>query len=145
MKYTEGSIGRVFVLRFEDGDVALKVIERFCREQGIAAGLCMFIGSLKGGDMAAGPKKPVIPPEPNWVNFRDGWESMGIATVFPGKGGPQVHIHSAMGKGKRTLTGCVRKDSDVFLVLEAVFFEIKGVRARKEIDALTGLNVLSVG
>jgi uncharacterized protein len=145
MRYTSGTIGRVFVIRFDDGDIVLKTIEQFCRSQRIASAVCMFIGALKQGDMAAGPKKPVVPPEPNWVSFRDGWETMGIATVFPGKNGPQVHVHSAMGRGRRVLAGCVRKDSSVFLVLEAVLFEIRGVRARKDRDPRTGINLLSVG
>jgi uncharacterized protein len=145
MKYTAGTIGRIFVIRFEDGEIVLKGIEQFCRSHKVASGICFFIGALKSGDMAAGPKKPVIPPQPNWVNFRDGWEAMGIATVFPGKRGPQAHIHSSMGKSRRVLTGCVRKESNVFLVLEAVLMEIKGVKARKDIDPETGLNLLSVG
>jgi uncharacterized protein len=145
MKSVPGKLGRVFILRFEDGDVVLKEIERFCRGKKIASAVCFFIGALKEGELAAGPKKPVIPPEPNWVSFRDGWEAMGIATVFPGKSGPQVHVHSSMGKAGRVLTGCVRKDSKVFLVLEAVLFEITGARVSKGIDPATGLNLLSVG
>jgi len=32
----------------------------------------------------------------------------------------------------------------VFLVIEAVVFELKGVRALKDIDPLTGLNLLKI-
>jgi predicted DNA-binding protein with PD1-like motif len=49
-----------------------------------------------------------------------------------------------MGKRKDTLTGCVRKDTKVFLVIEAVVFELKGVKANKEIDPRTGLNLLKI-
>ena len=49
-----------------------------------------------------------------------------------------------MGKKKRVLTGCVRKDSKVFLVIEAIVFELKGVKATKEIDPATGLNLLKI-
>ncbi len=145
MRSATGKIGRVFILRFEHGDVVLREIERFCRQKKVATGVCLFIGALKKGDLAAGPRRPVIPPEPNWVSFRDGWETMGIATVFPGKKGPQVHVHSAMGRKNRVLAGCVRKESEVFLVLEAVLFEVSGCRARKEMDPRTGINLLSVG
>jgi predicted DNA-binding protein with PD1-like motif len=44
----------------------------------------------------------------------------------------------------KTLTGCVRGKSEVFLVIEAVIFELKGVRATKMIDAKTGLNLLKI-
>jgi len=145
MKYTEGKIGRVFVVKFEDRDIVLREVERFCRARKIKSGICFFIGALREGDMAAGPKKPVIPPEPNMLSFAGGWETLGIATIFTGKKGPQVHVHSSMGQGARVLTGCVRKDSSVFLVLEAVIFELKGVKASKDIDPRTGLNLLSVG
>ncbi|MGE5309412.1 MAG: PPC domain-containing DNA-binding protein [Deltaproteobacteria bacterium] len=145
MKYTSGKLGRVFVLRFEDGDVLLKELASFCARKKVRTAVCFFIGALKDGDLAAGPKKPVVPPEPNWVPFRGGWETMAIATVFTGRRGPQVHVHSSMGKKERVLTGCVRKDSNVFLVLEAVVFEITGVKASKDIDPRTGLNLLRVG
>jgi predicted DNA-binding protein with PD1-like motif len=49
-----------------------------------------------------------------------------------------------MGKKMRTLTGCVRKKTMVFLVIEAVVFELKGVKATKEIDPKTGLNLLKI-
>jgi predicted DNA-binding protein with PD1-like motif len=145
MRSTEGKIGRVFVLRFEDGDIVLKELERFCRREKVKSGVCMFIGALREGDLAAGPKRPVIPPEPNWVGFRDGWETLGIATVFPGRKGPQLHVHAAMGRKSRVLTGCVRKESSVFLVLEAVLMEIRGCKASKDVDPRTGINALSVG
>ena len=97
-----------------------------------------------------GPKKPVIPPEPNWRTFRDGWEVMGTGTIFTNKrrvnkaAGPQVHVHATMGKKNKMMTGCVRKDSKVFLVLEAVVFELKNVKATKDIDLKTGLNLLKI-
>jgi predicted DNA-binding protein with PD1-like motif len=49
-----------------------------------------------------------------------------------------------MGRKLKTLTGCVRKRSEVFLVIEAVVFELKGVKAAKRIDPLTGLNLLQI-
>ena len=49
-----------------------------------------------------------------------------------------------MGKKTKTLTGCIRKDSKVFLVIEAVVFELRGVKAAKEIDPGTGLNLLKI-
>ena len=104
----------------------------------------IFLVALRNGDLVTGPKKTVIPPDPNWVKFKDGWEVFGIGTIFTNKKGPQIHIHSSLGKKKDVFTGCIRKDSRVFLVIEAVVFELKGVKATKDIDLLTCLNLLQI-
>jgi len=145
MKYTKGTIGRIFLLKFEDDDILIKEIGRLARKEHLKAATFVFIGALKKGDLVTGPKKPVIPPEPNWVRFKDGWEVMGIGTLFTNKSGPQIHIHTSMGKKDKVMTGCVRKDSKVFLVIEAIVFELKGVKASKDIDPKTGLNLLKIG
>lgn len=68
-----------------------------------------------------------------------------MGTLFPSaEGAPQIHIHASMGKKKKSLTGCVRRDSKVFLVVEAVVFELKGVKAEKIQDPKTGLNLLRI-
>jgi predicted DNA-binding protein with PD1-like motif len=38
----------------------------------------------------------------------------------------------------------VRGKSRVFLVIEAVVFELKGIKASKDIDPKTGLNLLKI-
>lgn len=144
MRYTKGSIGRLFVIKFEDNDILLDRLKEFARKERIKAAALIFIGALKKGKLVTGPRKPVIPPKPNKVIFKDGWEVMGIGTIFTNPVGPQIHIHSAMGKNKNTLTGCVRDDSRVFLVIEAIVFELKGVLAAKSIDPETGLNLLRI-
>ena len=145
MKYTKGKIGRVFLLKFDNDDVLLDGIERLARIEKLKAAVFIFIGALRKGHIVTGPKKPVIPPEANWVNFKDGWEAMGIGTIFTNNKGPQIHIHTSMGKKNKTMTGCVRKDSSVFLVIEAVCYELVGVDATKAIDPKTGLNLLRIG
>lgn len=144
MKYTKGAIGRVFLIKFSDKDIFLKEIERLARKEKIKAATMIFLGALREGDLVTGPKKTVIPPEPNWVRFKDGWEVFGIGTIFTNKKGPQIHIHSSLGKNKKVFTGCIRKDSRVFLVIEAIVFELKGVKATKDIDPATGLNLLQI-
>lgn len=144
MNYTKGKIGRVFLLKFNDDDVLLDELDRFARKEKLKAASLVFLGALKKGDLVTGPKKPVIPPEPNWTNFKDAWEVMGIGTIFANRSGPQIHIHTSMGKSTKTLTGCVRKKSKVFLVIEAVVFELKGIKATKAIDPKTGLNLLKI-
>jgi len=144
MEYTKGKIGRIFLLKFKDDDVLTDDLEKFARKEKGGAATLLFLGALKKGDLVTGPKKPVIPPEPNWVSFKDAWEVMGIGSIFTNKSGPQIHIHTSMGKKLKTLTGCVRKKSKVFLVVEAVVFELKGIKATKDIDPKTGLNLLRI-
>ena len=144
MRYTKGSIGRIFLLKFEDDDILNKELDKFARQERLKCATFVFMGALKKGDLVTGPKKPVIPPEPNWTKFKDGWEVLGIGTIFTNKSGPQIHVHTSMGKKDKVITGCVRKDSKVFLVIEAVVFELKGVKATKEIDPETGLNLLKI-
>ena len=144
MEYTQGRLGRVFLLKFNDGDILIDELQKLAVKESLKVATFIFLGALKKGYLVTGPKKPVIPPEPNWVTFKAGWEVMGQGTIFTNKSGPQVHIHATMGKKKRMLTGCVRKDSKVFLVIEAIIFELKGMRATKDIDPRTGLNLLKI-
>ena len=145
MKYTKGTIGRVFLLKFEDNDILIDCLSLFVKKERLKAATMIFIGALRKGDLVTGPKKPVIPPQPNKVSFKDGWEVMGIGTVFVNSKGPQIHIHSSMGKKNKVLTGCLRGKSKVFLVIEAVILELKGIKASKDIDPQTGLNLLKIG
>jgi len=144
MKYTKGTLGRVFVLKFDNGDIFLDELKSFARKERVKSGVMVFLGALKKGDIVTGPKKTDIPPKPNWTSFKDGWEVFGVATIFAGSKGPELHVHSALGKKLKTLAGCVRKNSEVFLVIEAVVFELKGVKASKGLDPRTGLNLLKI-
>ncbi|MDD3088219.1 MAG: DNA-binding protein [Candidatus Omnitrophica bacterium] len=144
MKYTCGKIGRIFVLKFNDKDILLDKLAEFTKKERLRAATILFIGALRQGDLVTGPKKPVIPPQPNKVIFKGGWEVMGIGTIFTNSKGPQIHIHSSMGRKSKAFTGCVRGKSQVFLVIEAVVFELKGVKASKGIDLHTGLNLLNI-
>jgi predicted DNA-binding protein with PD1-like motif len=144
MDYTQGRMGRVFLLRFKDADVLLDELSALAKKEKIGTATFVFLGALKKGHLVTGPKKPVIPPEPNWITFKDGWEVMGMGTIFTNKTGPQIHVHATMGKKNKMLTGCVRKESQVFLVIEAVVFELKGMKATKKIDPKTGLNLLKI-
>ena len=55
MKWGEGRMGRVFVLRLEDNDKLPGVIEQFCRKKFLLRGVCFFVGGIKSGDLVAGP------------------------------------------------------------------------------------------
>ena len=144
MQYTKGTIGRIFLVKFENNDIFIPNLSSLAKKEKIKAATLIFIGALREGDLVTGPKKPVIPPQPNKMVFKDGWEVMGIGTLFTNSKGPQIHIHASMGKKNKVLTGCVRGNSKVFLVIEAIVLELKGIRAQKDIDPATGLNLLKI-
>jgi len=85
MEYTKGSIGRIFLLKFEDDDILLDELRRLAKKEKIKNACFMFLGALKKGHLVTGPKKPVIPPDPNWLTFKDGWEAMGVGRSLPTK------------------------------------------------------------
>jgi len=144
MKYTQGNIGRIFVVKFENGDKIVENLSAFAKKEKLKSAVMLFIGALKKGDIVTGPKRPVVPPSPNTVAFKDAWEVLGIGTIFTNRKGPQLHLHASMGQKLKVLTGCIRGKSEVFLVLEAVVFELNGVKASKDFDLQSGINMLKV-
>ena len=57
MKACEGRIGRVFVIRLEDGDVVPDCIERFAEEKGVSVGQAILVGGVGSGDVVVGPRR----------------------------------------------------------------------------------------
>jgi Predicted DNA-binding protein with PD1-like DNA-binding motif len=55
MPYSEGSLGRVFVIRMDDGKDFIEAIRRFVLEKGVSSGLILFLGALREGRMVTGP------------------------------------------------------------------------------------------
>ena len=143
MQYSEGRLGRVFVVRLEEGEDLIGSLERFVAEKGVSAGMIQFLGALKEGRLVAGPKVPTVPPGPPFIEELDGaWEVFGVATVYPGDGDrPSVHIHASAGHSDRALTGCLRERATTYLVVEAVVFEFVGLFARRAIDEESGLRL----
>lgn len=144
MKYQQGSFGRVFLLAFEDGDNLREEIELFVKKEHIRAATVALLGGIRSADVVTGPKEPVVPPEPSWQRVDDGREVIGFGTIFWHEDAPVLHLHGSLGRGDSTITGCIRKNSIVYLVIEAVITEIVGVRASKTLDVKTGLVLLDL-
>ena len=144
MEYACAKLGRIFLLKFSDKDILLKELAVFAKRKRLTSAVMVFLGALRRGTLVTGPKKLRIPPQPNQKVFAGGWDVVGVGTIFTNPSGPQIHIHTAMGRKDKSLTGCVRHDSSVFLVAEAVVFELSGIRATKHIDPKTGINLLKI-
>ena len=144
MQYSEGSLGRIFVLKMEDGEDLIESLQKFLREKQIESCMALFIGAVREGRAVTGPEEPVIPPIPHFVNFQGGWETFGMATIYPSADGPKLHIHSALGRGQEALTGCIREKASVYLTVEMVIFEFSGLKATRKWDEKAELFLLSL-
>ena len=134
MQYTEGQLGRVFVVRIDDGEDMLISLHQFISNKSIQAGSILFLGALMNGRMVTGPEEPVIPPVPHFVMFEGGWEVFGVGTIYPGESGPHIHYHASVGRSGHALTGCLREKAITYLIIEAVILEFTGLSARREYD-----------
>ena len=145
MQYTEGQLGRVFVVRIDDGEDMLVSLRQFILDKNIQSGSITFLGALMNGRMVTGPEEPVIPPVPHFVMFEGGWEVFGVGTIYPGDGGPHIHYHASVGRSGHALTGCLREKAITYLIIEAVIMEFTGLKARREFDQKTQLHLPVLG
>ena len=144
MKYQIGNAGRVVVARFEDGEDVIENIQKIAKDEDIKAAVFYLIGGQKKGRMVVGPEKEQLPPEPVWRQVDESHELLGIGTVFYEADEPKIHLHGAFGKRDSVKVGCLRGQSETFLVLEAVIMEIQGVVATRELDPASGLTLLKL-
>jgi len=146
MKATEGKIGRVFVLRLEDGDVVPDCIERFAAEKAVKAGHVILIGGIGGGEVVVGPRKSnEMPPDPMLLPVDGAHEVLGVGVLAPNEDGrPVLHMHASLGRAGQTLTGCLRPGVTTWLVGEAIIYEIIGTDARRLFDEKSGFGLLEV-
>ena len=141
MKVSEGNVGRVFVVRLEDGDRLPGAIEELAKEKEISAASVILLGGLGSGKVVVGPKTATLPPEPMMAELEGVHEIAGVGTLFCNeKGQPKLHLHGAMGRDGRTISGCTREGVEVWLVAEAIVTEIVGTKARRVLEE--GLELL---
>ena len=146
MKASEGRIGRVFVVRLEDGDIVPDCIEQFAEEKGISVGHVILIGGIGGGEVVVGPRDSrEMPPEPMLLPVDGAHEVAGVGVIAPDKEGkPVLHIHASLGRAGQTLTGCLRPGVTTWLVGEAIIYEIVGAKATRLPDKKSGFNLLEM-
>ncbi len=144
MQYSEGSLGRVFVLRMDHGEDLIESLQKFLKEKKIESCTALFMGALRDGRAVTGPKLPVVPPTTNFEAYDSAWEVFGMATVYPSIEGPKLHIHSGIGRGQQSLLGCIRDKAQVYLIVEAILFEICGLSAERAWDENMQLYLLSL-
>ncbi len=146
MKASEGKVGRVFVIRLDDGDAIPECIERFAAEKGVSVGHAVLVGGVGKGSVVVGPRRSEdMPPEPMLLPVDGAHEILGIGVLAPGEEGkPILHMHAAMGRSGHTVAGCLRYGVNAWLVGEVILYEIVGASAARIKDEQSGFVLLSL-
>jgi predicted DNA-binding protein with PD1-like motif len=145
MQYSEGSLGRCFVLRLEHGEPMPQALEEFAAAHGVQAGLVLMVGGAeRDSRLVVGPEEGAhLPPKPMVTALSDVHEIVGVGTLFPDRQGrPVLHMHAACGRGQRSVTGCIRAGVVTWQVLEIILIELKGLAAARLPDPATGFDLL---
>lgn len=146
MKAREGRIGRVFVMRLEDGDVIPDCIEKFAFEHKISVGHVILIGGIGSGEIVEGPRRSdEMPPDPILLPVDGAHEVAGVGLLAPDeKDKPVLHIHASLGRAGKSMTGCLRPGVATWLVAEVVIYEILGTDAVRKKDEDSGFVLLDL-
>jgi uncharacterized protein len=123
MDYRKGSIGRLFVARIDHGEDLLSELSGLALREEIRSAFFIMLGALGGAQLVTGPKEKSIPPEIVWASFNDAREIIGAGNIFWENGAPKIHLHGAVGNNKGMVMGCIRKETEVFMVVEIFIIE----------------------
>jgi predicted DNA-binding protein with PD1-like motif len=147
MRYSEGSLGRVFVLRMEDGDPLNTTVETFAREHGINRGVAFYVGGSAGGtSLVVGPdatRSDAVVPLFHALTGPN--ETFAFGTLFPNEAGePVLHMHAACGREGDATVGCTRAGLATWLIGEIVLLELIGTGASRRMDPVSGFELLEL-
>jgi len=131
MEYRSGTMGRVFSIRFDEGDDFLGGLTELVKKEEVRCAWFHVLGGLRRAEVVTGPRKPVMPPEPVWASLEGARETLGSGSVYWDGDEPRIHLHAALGHHGETITACVRKGTRVYLVLEVLLIELKGIEASR--------------
>jgi predicted DNA-binding protein with PD1-like motif len=146
MRYSTARMGRIFVIRLEDGEVLHETIERFAEEQGIRAAALIIVGGAdEGSKLVVGPEKGrAVPVNPLTQVLSGVHEITGTGTLFPDEeGNPVLHLHIAAGREEATVTGCVRTGVKIWHIGEVILFELTDTAAVRKNDPQLGFKLLN--
>ena len=145
MKYSQASMGRIFIIRLEDGDIIHEKIEEFAENQGIKSAALIAVGGVdRGSKLIVGPKagraKPINPMR---YLLDETYEIVGTGTLFQDEEKkPILHMHISCGRKAETVTGCVREGVKTWHILEIILFELVGKEPMRVLDKKTGFKFL---
>jgi uncharacterized protein len=147
MRYCEASLGRLWVLRLEQGDRLPDTIEDFARERQLLNALVFYLGGAgHGSRLVVGPEAgrgdQIIPLVHTLAGAQ---EVLAVGTIFADEAEmPVLHLHAAVGREGNATVGCTRAGVDVWLVGEVVILEMIGVKAQRQRHPESGLELLEI-
>ncbi len=147
MQDSEGSLGRIFILRLEEGERLNDTIEKFAKEKGLNHGLAFFLGGAgSGSQVVVGPEAGRTEIIPMLHTLSGAQEVLALGTIIPNEAGePVLHMHGAAGREGKATVGCTRAGVDVWLIGEVVLLEILGTdTAQRKKDPDTGFQLLNI-
>lgn len=144
MEYRSGSMNRVFLVRFDQGDDFLAGLLEVVKKEEIKNGWFHCIGGLAEADVVIGPKEPTMPPAPIWQQVDSPRELLGTGSIYPDEHGePKIHLHTSLGEHGKAMTVCTRKNTKTYLIIEAYIIEITGIKASRPWYEAGGFNRLT--
>lgn len=145
MKYQSGNIGRTFLVKMEHGDDLLEGIRTIAGKEQINSAVVFMLGALQEASLVTGPQKPAIPALGIETHLREASEIIATGTLVADENGqPSLHIHGSLGREMNTVTGCLRSDAVVYLVVEVIIMELLGIQATRLEDPLLKVKTLNL-
>jgi uncharacterized protein len=147
MKYTEANLGRIFIIRLEHGDRIPAVIENFAGEHQIRSATVFFLGgAAKESKVVVGPRdnteNQIVPMVTDLLGVS---EAVGVGTIFTNQEQvPKLHLHTAFGRNRETITGCTREGVTIWHIGEVIIMEMLNNSAQRRVDPETGFELLEV-
>lgn len=145
MKYSEASLGRMFVMRLEDGEDLHETLEIFAQEHSLESAAVLLLGGASDNSkLVVGPEdtggSPIVP----MVKALEGvHEISGVGTLVRNEEElPVLHMHVAAGRADQTASGCTRAGVNIWQVAEVVIIELIGSGARRKFNEETGFVLL---
>jgi len=145
MKVAAGQLGKVLVLRLDDGDVLHECVERAASEAGIERAAVLALGGAdRGSRLIVGPEDGEAEVTvPVHTELTGASEMAAVGTLFPDEDGePSLHMHASCGRGEKSVTGCVRAGVKTWLIQEVVVIELIGLGSVRVTDAQSGFKLL---
>jgi predicted DNA-binding protein with PD1-like motif len=145
MKVAAGHLGRVLVLRLDDGDVLHECVEQAAREARMERAAVLALGGAdRGSRLVVGPEDGEAEVTvPVHTELAGASEMAAVGTIFPDEDGrPSLHMHATFGRGERAVTGCVRAGVNAWLIQEVVMIELLGLDSARVTDPKSGFKLL---
>ena len=145
MKVAAGHLGRVLVIRLDEGDVLHECVERAAKDAGMHRAAVLALGGAdRGSRLVVGPEdgdaRSIVPVH---TELTGASEMAAVGTIFPDEEGePSLHMHGTFGRGERAVTGCVRAGVNAWLIQEVVVIELLGLESVRITDKETGFKLL---